>query len=120
NRNRIRKYNFELLAIKKELLASALFFLPIILFQAYFYFDFFQDSFKTLHTDHYLYADFSNSLKLFGLESPFTDLIYYNNVEYLVPYHYAELWLTALFSEIFKVSTIISYFLIVIPLSASI
>ncbi len=120
NRNRIRKYNFELLDIKKELLASALFFLPIILFQAYFYFDFFQDSFKTLHADHYQYADFSNSLKLFGVESPFTDLIYYNNVEYLIPYHYAELWLTALFSEIFRVSTIISYFLIVIPVSASI
>lgn len=119
-RNRIKSFNFELSSVKNELLLSALIFLPVFIFQAYFYFDFLNDSFKTLHTDHYLYADFSNSLKLFGIESKFTDLIYYNNVEYLVPYHYAELWLTASFSEIFRISSISSYFLIVIPLCASI
>ena len=119
-RKKIRKFDFELSNIKNELLISALIFLPVYLFQAYFYFDFFNDSFKTLHTDHYLYADFSNSLKLFGIESKFTDLIYYNNVDYLVPYHYAELWLTALFSETFRISSISSYFLIVIPLCVTI
>lgn len=119
-RKRIKTFHFEFANIKYELFISVLIFLPIFIFQSCFYFDFFHNSLKTLHTDHYLYADLANSLKLFGVESKFTDLNYYNNASSLVPYHYAELWLTASYSEIFGISSIGSYFLIVIPLCASI
>lgn len=119
-RKKIRQFNFEYAGIKGELLLSIAIFLPIFLFQAAFYFDFSNNSFKDIYADSYYYADAANSLKLFGVESTFVDTVYYSNTVSLIPYHYAELWLTALCSELFKVSSICSYFLIVIPLFVSI
>jgi hypothetical protein len=107
--------------IKNDISLTLLIFIPIYLFQSYFFFDFMNGTFKPLHTDHYLYADFSNSLKLFGIESKFTDLnFYFANSNKLVPYHYPELWLTAFFSIFLKTPTVNAYFLIIIPVCVSI
>ncbi|OFY18591.1 MAG: hypothetical protein A2W98_04995 [Bacteroidetes bacterium GWF2_33_38] len=98
-----------------------LLFAPIYLYQSFFFFDFFSGTIRHLHTDHYLYGDFSNSLKLFGVESKFTDLNFYSTSDLqLIPYHYSELWITAFFSMLLNISSVNSYFLIVIPVCATI
>ena len=54
------------------------------------------------------------------MESPFTDLTHFFGSDRLVPYHYSELWLTSFFSDIYGVSTIVSYALLVIPICVSV
>jgi hypothetical protein len=119
-RHKLTKPKFNFNNVKNEIFITILIFVPIYLYQSCYFFDFLNGTFKPLHTDHYLYADYTNSLKLLGVESINTDLNYYLNAKQPTPYHYSELWLTSFFSSIFKISTVKAYFLITIPVCASI
>ena len=120
HRKKIKKLTIDVNNLKTDLLQSFSFFIPIFLFQSLFYFDFFNDTWISLNTDLYFYANASNSLKLYGIESSLTDLHEFHGANGLAPYHYAELWLTALSSSIFSISSVSSYFLIMIPMCISI
>ncbi len=116
-RKRLTKPRFHFKEIKQELFYSLLAFFPVFAYQAYFYFDFANDGFKPLYSDQYFYAQLANSLKLFGAESANTGNLGFNYFfeefrNYLTPYHYGELWLTAFFSSLFRINTISSYYLI--------
>ena len=68
--------------------------------------------------DYLFYARAAAFLRDTGIES--------TNIEYFLigskgvtPYHYAELWFTAFFSELFKMHTLKSYIFIVVPIMYS-
>lgn len=85
------------------------------LYQSWFYFDFFSNSFKSLHSDSYWYAIISNSQVMWGIESYFTECNLFSVYPFnngLDPYHYPELWLTASFSQLYSISTLSSYYLL--------
>lgn len=116
-RKRLTKPHFHLKEIKQELFYSLLAFIPVFAYQSYFYFDFANEGFRALHSDQYFYAQLANSLKLFGAESVNTGNLGFNYFfndyrDYITPYHYSELWLTAFFSSLFRINTISSYYLI--------
>ncbi len=116
------RFKFEMKEFVSDWLLGVISFLPIFVFSAWFYFDWTNGSFKSLFIDAYYYADFTNSLKLFGSESKFYEMNYFfsENRNMLVPYHYPELWLTAFVSFFSGISHVSSYSLVVTPLLISI
>ena len=119
-RKSIKRFTFDVSSLKGDILLLFLVFFPVFTFQSLFYFDFSNDTWLSLYIDQYWYADFSNSLKLYGVESTLTDLTHFFVSDGLFPYHYAELWLTSFLSSIYGVSAIASYALLVIPICVSI
>lgn len=96
-------------------------FLLLYLYQSFFYFDFGTGGLKPLFGDYYCHSIMSDSLKLWGSENKITDLMYFfpENRTQLVPYHYAELWLTAFFSKLYLISSVNTLYLIVYSLLLS-
>jgi len=88
--------------------------LPFFAYFLFYYFDFRTGEFKSLFIDPYFYAEFSNSLLLWGAETKFYELSYYlpESRNMLVPYHYPELWFTALISEFSGKATVMVYAII--------
>jgi hypothetical protein len=94
--------------IKKEMLWSIILFSIIFLYQSLFYIDFHNGCIKPLNIDFYEHSSYSNSLRLYGAENNFVDILYYfpELRNKLAPYHYGELWLNALFSKLFGNSSV--------------
>ena len=107
--------------IFKELLWSLIPFLCVFLYQSWFFFDFSNGWIHPLFRDFHAYASFSNSLKISGIENPHIQMTYFfPEKSGLFPYHYPELWLTAVFSEIFNNATINTFYFIMYPILVTI
>lgn len=114
-RNYLIKPTIKFKYILNDILLISSIFTLIFLYQSWFYFDFFSNSFKSLHSDSYWYSIISNSQVMWGIESYFTECNIFSVNPYnngLDPYHYPELWLTASFSQLFSISTLSSYYLL--------
>ena len=103
---------FNLNEIKTELLWLAVLFLPIFLYQGYFFFDFVNDTVKSLMWDNYAYASYIDSLRIWGAESRYVDMNYFipEHRTGLMPYHYSELWFSAFWGMLFNISSIKAYY----------
>ena len=103
----ILKPQFDKKEIIREFLWSLVAFALIFSFQSWFYFDFKNETIKTVFGDYYWYSTMCESLKLWGVESRITEMNYFFP-EYrtgLLPYHYPELWFTAFFSKLLSNSS---------------
>ena len=100
--------------IKTELLWAVLLFIPIFLYQSFFFFDFVNGTVKSLLWDNYSYASYIDSLRLWGTETRYVDMNYFSSEfrKGLVPYHYSELWFSAFWASLFKLSSIKAYYFI--------
>jgi len=95
----------------KEFSCSLGLFLLIFLYQSWFYFDFNKNEVKTLFLDYYWYASYVKSLRVFGIESLYSEGNYFfKNFNGLMPYHYPELWFTAFFTNLFSNSSVNIYY----------
>lgn len=94
--------------------------IPIFIIQSSYYFDFSNKTYRPLHNDHYIYADYVTGLRLNGIESVYTDLNLITGKKILLPYHYGELWFASFVSELFNISSISSYFIVTITCLATI
>ena len=114
----IAKAPFEKEIFLKEIWWSIVPFLLVFLYQSWFYFDFVNGELKPLLCDFHRYAIFTQSIHLWGLESYLSEMNYFFPAfrTGIVPYHYPELWLTSLFSNLFHNSLVNSYYFIVYPL----
>jgi len=117
-KKQIKQPTFKLHEIKQDILYLLLLFTIIQMYQNWFFFDYSNNTIKSIYTDTYWYSTFCDSQKNWGIENYFRSFSYFFRKEEvgLVPYHYPELWLTALFSILFKIGTIQSMYLIVYPI----
>jgi len=117
-RYNLQKWEWKGNLIKKDIILSLTAIAIIFLFQCVFYFDIVKNGYRALHSDQYAYSHFTNSLKYFGKETTNLEFLYFfpDYSFSLKPYHYAELWITSFFSQVFNISTINAYFLIMIPI----
>ncbi len=95
---------------------------PVYYIQAFFYFDFANNTFRELHADHYFYSKIIDYLNIYGRETTSGNIIFAINKSDigLNPYHYSELWIAGFFSKLFNISSISSYYIISIPIYVSI
>lgn len=122
NRKHVKPFSFDFREFLKDWKITVVALLPIFIYESYFYFDWSNGTYKSLFIDSYYYSSFSNSLKLWGSESKNIEMNYFYpdcRLE-LVPYHYPELWLTALVSIIFGIGLVSSYAIIVVSILISI
>ena len=113
-RKSITKPTINFCEIRTELLWAILLFIPVFLYQSYFFFDFVNGTVKSLLWDNYAYASYIDSLRLWGAETRYVDMNYFSPEfrKGLVPYHYSELWLSAFWASLFKLSSIKAYYFI--------
>lgn len=97
--------------VKREISWSLFLFVLIFLYQSWFYFDFQKYEVKPLFVDYYWYASYVKSLRVFGIESLYSEGNYFfKNFNGLMPYHYPELWFTAFFTNLFTNSSVNIYY----------
>ena len=118
----VQKPTFNFKEITKDCGWILLVFLLFFMYQSFFYFDMVNGEIKTLYIDYYWYGSITDSLKLWGSETQFTEMSYFfipfrNG---LMPYHYFELWFTAFFSYYFKISSLNSYYFITTTILSSV
>ena len=117
----IQRPRFKKEEIIQELCWSIIPFTFVFLYQSWFYFDFSNNSFKSLYADSYWYSAYGDSIHLWSVENYFTPINFFFKAERagLVPYHYPELWLSSFFANLFSISTVQSNYLIITPILVS-
>ena len=112
-----KKNRINLSGIIADYAIAILFTSLLFFYQLYFYVDIHSLIFKPISRDYFFYASVCDSLKLYGTENFFPAMNhFFPGILGLMPYHYPELWLNALFSQLFNCATTNSYFLIVSPI----
>ena len=107
--------------IIKELSWSAFPFMLIFLYQSWWIFDFSNGWIRQTTFDLYAYASYSDSLRISGIENRDLGMTYfYPELCGTVPYHYAELWFTAFFSELFTNAAVNNYYFVMYPVLVTI
>jgi len=121
-KNTISFQKINLKIIKVEILWSIIIFLTLFLFQSQFYFDFHKGEIKPLFIDIYRYSANIDSLRLWGIETGPNDLNYFipKYRTGLIPYHFAELWLSAFFGNLFHINSVTSYYIVVLIVLVSV
>jgi hypothetical protein len=117
-RKKINSPRFDFNSIKKDVVISLSILFPIFIFQSIFFINISSNTINAMNLDYWFYGNMADFLKLYGLETTFTDINLYglNHAIQLNPYHYSELWLTAFFSNLFSTSAENIYVLVTIPL----
>jgi hypothetical protein len=118
--NKVDKYKFNY--EKNNVLLILLVFGICFLYQFIGIFNFNTLNLNYVFGDTYLYSSFSENLYLYGAENNQISINTFNNgnLNNLSPYHYPELWLTALLKQIFNIPTVLIYQLATIPILISI
>ena len=95
--------------------------LLLFLYQFLSYFDVKDGSIKHLFVDNYTYAHIASVLNQFGSENIDFSVNYFipSAQSELVPYRYADLWISAFVMDVFSINNVASYFLVTIPLLLS-
>jgi len=99
----------------------SLVFLVFFVFQLLFIIDLTSFNFKNFYLDIYSNSMFSDNLRVYSVENCFFEHNKYFSGAYNVnyPYHYFELWLNALISNISKLYSGSTYYLIMTPIFLS-
>lgn len=95
--------------------------LLLFLYQFLSYFDVKDGSIKHLFVDNYTYANIASVLNQFGSENIDFSVNYFipSAQSELVPYRYADLWISAFVMDVFSINNVASYYLVTIPLLLS-
>jgi hypothetical protein len=102
--------------IHKDIFILFLLCLPFFLFESWLIYS--PSGYNLPHFDYFLYANLSEALNTFKKENTFFSLneFFPDQYNYLVPYHYFELWLNALACRAFHCISLFSLLLITYPL----
>ncbi len=108
--------------VLKEILFLTVIISCFFLYHLLFIIDFDSLALKSTFPDYSCYASYSENLKINGFESILSEMsfVFPDSYDGTSPYHYSELWLNAFYSEIFRNSTLNSYYFTVIPLLLSV
>ncbi|MES2386668.1 MAG: hypothetical protein V4543_01600 [Bacteroidota bacterium] len=66
--------------------------------------------------DHFFYSRISEILVTKGIEAKKIAALFEDDYRQVVPYHYTELWISALFTKVFGIPHLVAYELLTIPL----
>ena len=121
NKVRFKSFEWKKVNFTKEILPFYIILILLFIYQSISYFDFSTFEFKFLFIDNYTYANIVSVLHDFGVEN-----IDYGVNNYLpsfrdqvMPYRYADLWLSSFVMDFVQVSDIEAFYLIVTPLLIS-
>ncbi len=106
-----KDYTSKLLKLNKELLPSIVFLTIVYFLNLYALFDFTDGSFRSIHPDYVFYAKLAGYLRDFGIENVYVEY-YIDPLRVNNPYHFTELWLTAVISDVFKLHVQYSLYLV--------
>lgn len=113
--NTLKKSSISLIVILKSLKLLAIPTILILIITIVNYVDFSSNYLCTPHPDYCFYSRVSDYMGLFKLENCQFDHLNPNMMGY-VPYHYFDLWLNGLFTQIFGFTNLITFVLITYPL----
>ena len=119
---RLQRQQFSFKFIIKSFLHLIVLYFVVFIFQLIPVFDYVKGDLKNFFADTYLYANFSDNLYLFGSENNSLQMnsFFSSNKNYVSPYHYPELWLTAFSKQIINLPTVIIYYFVTISILISV
>jgi hypothetical protein len=115
------RFSIDIQEVKKEVLILFVCGSIIYFYQSSFYFDYFNLTVKQLFVDNYTYAQTSHSMQFYGSENfNFGANDFFAEIRNeRTPYRYGDLWVSAFFTYITKLSSVFCFYCITISLLIS-